>query len=344
MAQAAPKIVFGTAGIGVLASETQSGLLDILKKHNVKVLDTARFYKDSEMTLKEYEAPKFFEINTKASGFGLGRLSKQSVLDSNKKSLEHLGVDSVDLYYFHSPDPDTPIEESLSAIQELYAAGKFKRVSQFFFHKRSIPNGSWTYNYSMQFGLSNFLAEDVQRIYDIQKAANSVLPTVFQGNYNAVSRHIEEDLFLLLRRLDISFYAYSPIAGGFLVKDSAGIRSKEVEGRFNDQSSSGATYSTIYAKESLLSALDEWGETAEGAGISKAALAYRWISYHSELDPKYGDAVIIGARKTEQLEETLVAIEAGPLDKATAEKAGAIWEKVKAEAPRDNWNSYHSLR
>jgi aryl-alcohol dehydrogenase-like predicted oxidoreductase len=195
-----------------------------------------------------------------------------------------------------------------------------------------------------QFGLSNLLPQDVQKVYDIQKAAKSVLPTVFQGNYNAVSRHIEEDLFPLLRKLNISFYAYSPIAGGFLVKDSNAIRTKELEGRFTDKMMSGAMYSTLYGKEVLLNALDEWGEIAKGAGITKAALAYRWIAYHSKLDPKYGDSIIVGARKTEQLEETLVAIEAGPLDRATAEKAGAIWAKVKDEAPRDNWNSYSSGR
>ena len=201
-----------------------------------------------------------------------------------------------------------------------------------------------TNTYELQFGLSNFLPSDVQKIYDIQKAANSVLPSVFQGNYNPVSRHIEEDLFPVLRKLNISFYAYSPIAGGFLVKDPAAIRSKEVEGRFNDKTGTGSMYSTLYGKETLLSALEEWGEIAKAAGISKAALAYRWTSYHSALDPKHGDGLIVGARKTEQLEETLVAIEAGPLDKSTAEKAGAVWSKVKAEAPRDNWHSYASSR
>lgn len=155
---------------------------------------------------------------------------------------------------------------------------------------------------------------------------------------------MEEDLFPLLRKLNISFYAYSPIAGGFLVKDSASIRAKDLEGRFSDKTMSGAMYSTIYGKDSLLQALDEWGEIAKDAGILKAGLAYRWTAYHSKLDPKYGDAIIVGARKTEQLEETLVAIEAGPLDQATAEKAGAIWAKVKNEAPRDNWNSYASGR
>ena len=48
---------------------------------------------------------------------------------------------------------------------------------------------------------------DVQRIYDIQSAAKSVLPTVYQGNYNAVARHVEQSLFPLLRKLKISFLA-----------------------------------------------------------------------------------------------------------------------------------------
>ncbi|TVY87572.1 Oxidoreductase, partial [Lachnellula willkommii] len=309
----------------------------------------------SELTLKKYNAPKTFEINTKAPGFKAGALSKQRILQGLEKSLEDLGVDSVcmpcaftnhtfaiclsdwdwgiwkngcadwsradvDLYYFHSPDPATPIEESLSAIREAYAAGKFKR-----------------------FGLSNFLPADVQKIHDIQKAANSILPTVFQGNYNPVSRHIEEDLFPLLRKLNISFYAYSPIAGGFLVKDAAAIRSQDVEGRFGAKTGSANLYATLYGKESLLGALEEWGDIAREAGVSKAALAYRWVSYHSALRPGLGDGIIVGARKTGQLEETLIAIQAGPLDEVTAEKARAVWGKVKAEAPRDNWNSFGAI-
>ena len=107
----------------------------------------------------------------------------------------------------------------------------------------------------------------------------------------------------------------------------------------------GDMYPVLYGKESLYRALDEWGEIARDAGgISKAALAYRWIAYHSALKREEGDGVIIGASKIEQLEETLKAIEAGPLDNRTAERASAIWEEVKGDAPRDNWNDYLALR
>ena len=184
----------------------------------------------------------------------------------------------------------------------------------------------------------------MQKIYDIQAAASSVLPTVFQGNYNAVSRHIEDDLFPLLRKLKISFYAYSPSAGGFLVKDAAQIRSKEVEGRFGGKDFIGNMYNTLYNKESLLQALDEWNGIAKRSGVSRAALAYRWIAYHSALKKEHGDGIIIGARILSQLEETLTAFEAGPLEKEIATQCSNIWEKVKNDAPRDNFSDFMALQ
>ena len=195
-----------------------------------------------------------------------------------------------------------------------------------------------------QFGLSNFRPADVQKIYDIQSAAGSVLPSVFQGNYNAVSRHIEKDLFPLLHKLKISFYAYSPIAGGFLVKNSAQLRAKDDPGRFGPNTRTGDMYTSMYGKESLFQAVDEWGQIATDAGISKAALAYRWITFHSALKGENGDAVIVGASKSAQLEETLTAVEQGPLPESIAERASAIWEKVEHEAPLDNYNSFAALK
>jgi len=320
MASTAPKVSFGTAGVSSLAPEVVEGLLGVLEKHNVKELDTAYIYPDSEKVLGEVNAPVKFTISTKAPGFAPGSLNKQSVLDGIDKSLSQLGVKSVDIYYLHAPDPNTPIEETLSAISESYKAGKFAR-----------------------FGISNFRPAEVQKIYDIQSVAGAVLPTVFQGNYNAVSRHIEEDLFPLLRKLKISFYAYSPIGGGFLTKNSVQLRAQDDEGRFGPKSRVGELYIAMYSKDTLFNALDEWGAIAQDAGISKAALAYRWIAYHSALRKEHGDAIIVGASKVAQLEESLGAIEEGPLEAKIAERASAIWETVKDEAPLDNYHSYSAV-
>ncbi|MCJ1356558.1 MAG: hypothetical protein MMC33_006553 [Icmadophila ericetorum] len=317
MADSGPEIIYGAAGVARVSTEELDEWLNILQKHNVKSLDTAYAYPNSEVTLGQIGAPKKFAIHTKAPGLSPGSMSKQKILEGMEKALKELQVDRVDLYYLHAPDTGTPIEETLSAIQELYAAGKFKR-----------------------FGISNYLPADVQKIYDIQASAHSVLPTVFQGNYNAVSRHVEDDLFPLLHKLGISFYAYSPIAGGFLIKDSAQLRSKEVEGRFNGETWLKDMYTSLYGKESLYQAVDQWGVIAKDAGISKAALAYRWITYHSALSKEHGDGVIFGASKLSQLEETLAAIDVGPLDAETAKRASGIWEAIKKDAPRDNYHDY----
>jgi len=317
MTQFKVKLLYGTSSIKALGAEIAKSMLETLEKHNVKDLDTAWLYKDSEKTLGEIGAPKKFTMHTKAPGFELGIMSKKSINEGIEKSLKELGVSSVETYFLHAPDPKTSIEETLSAISELHAAGKFEH-----------------------FGLSNFLVEDVQKIYDIQKSAGKVLPTVYQGNYSAVSRHIEEDLFPLLRKLGIAFYAYSPIAGGFLVKDPAMFKTGTGEGRWKE---SDDMYGSMYNKPSLLKGLEEWSSIAKEAGISKAALAYRWIAYNSALKPQYGDGVIIGASKVSQLEETLVVIEDGPLDEKTCKKIDAIWTTVKDDAPLDNYNSYAKL-
>lgn len=226
----------------------------------------------------------------------------------------------VDIYYLHAPAKDTPYEDTLSGINQLYKEGKFER-----------------------FGLSNYTASAVQEIYDLQKKNDGVLPTVYQGNYNAVSRLIEKDLFPVLRKLNIAFNAYSPIAGGFLVKSSESFRSNSIEtGRFSATNRSemiGKMYNTMYMKDSMLEALDEWEEVAKKEGVSKAALAYRWIAWHSALKGPE-DGVIVGASKGSQLEETLSAIKAGPLSEEAVNGIEAIWKKVEKDAPVDNYESF----
>ncbi|KAI6715646.1 aldehyde reductase [Diplocarpon mali] len=335
MAQEAPAVVFGSAGVAAFSDEQLVEIFGILDKHHVKEIDTARLYGPSESILGKHGAPKRYAIHTKALGFQPGVMGKQGVLDSIATSFQDLGVEQVrgfkmsrarrvltsqvDIFYLHSPDPATPIEETLSAIREIYAAGKFKRARL-------------------------MSSQQQERLYDIQTKANSVRPSVFQGNYNAVARHMESDLFPLLRKLNISFYAYSPIAGGFLVKESQQLRDQSIAGRFGANSQIGDMYIKMYTKPSLLEALDEWGVIAKDAGVPKAALAYRWIAYHSALKASCGDAIIIGASRPSQVEDTLSYIEAGPLDAKIAERASGLWKQIEKDAPIDNWNSHSILK
>ncbi|KAK9243146.1 NADP-dependent oxidoreductase domain-containing protein [Lipomyces tetrasporus] len=309
------KIIFGAFGFEKYSLETRHAILAVLEENNVKEIDTAWLYVGSEQALFEAGAPARFTIDTKAPGFHSGALSKSSVLTGAKKSLDSLGTQQVDTYFLHSPDPDTPLEETLGAIQELFEAGMFVR-----------------------FGLSNFAPKQVQEVYDIMAAKGHVLPTVYQGNYNAVARSYESELFPLLHKLGIKFYAYSPIAGGFLVKSSEALRTGIQGGRWDKDSPIGEMYLGLYSRPKLLAALDKWELIATEAGVTKAALAYRWVVFSSALDPKYDDGVIIGATKVEQLQESLKALEDGPLPDSIVAKIDKLWEDIKDEAPVDNYH------
>lgn len=220
------------------------------------------------------------------------------------ESLSLLGVSSVELFYLHGPDASTPIEETMDAVNELYKQGKFKR-----------------------FGLSNFSPEDTEKVYRYAQSKSYVLPSVYQGNYNAFARKNEAKLIPLLRELDIPFYAYSPIAGGFLAKTSDELLANKVF-RFDKTSSIGAIYHKMYVKEPLLKGLDQWGKIANSLGITRASLAYRWIAHHSVLNGALGDGVIIGSRSAEQLTQTLDDIAEGPLPQEAVVKIDAIWDSI----------------
>ncbi|KAL9117225.1 MAG: hypothetical protein Q9187_006242 [Circinaria calcarea] len=307
------KVIYGAAFLGRFSDEEKKATLDVLEQYRVKDLDTAASYPGSEKVLGELGAPAKFVIHTKAPGRAPGSLKKESVLAAAEKSFTKLGVKTIESYFLHAPDTDTPIEETLDAIQEVYKSGKFKH-----------------------FGLSNYQPEDVQRIYDYASSKGYVLPSVYQGNYNPVSRLNEVELFPLLRKLKMSFYAYSPLAGGFLVKTPEFMAAGN-QGRWDKSVPYGALYHKLYNKPSMLEALTQWEAISKQSGIAKAALAYRWVAFNSQLTAKYGDGIIIGASRLAQLEETLKWLEDGPLDSNVTQQIEKVWDAVKDEAPFDNY-------
>lgn len=218
--------------------------------------------------------------------------------------------DQVDVYYLHGPDEGTPLSETLEGVQQLYQLGCFKR-----------------------FGLSNFLAQDVQKAYDYAKERGYVLPTVYQGNYSPVARLQETLLFPTLRKLGIAFYAYSPLAGGFLTKTAEDI--KQGKGRFNDNFI-GGMYKSMYCKSTYVNALAKWGAVAEAEGVTRAELAYRWVVFNPLLSKANGDGIVLGASSNEQLEQTLVSVAKGKLSEKALKAIDEIWESIKHEAPYDN--------
>ncbi|CAF1359429.1 unnamed protein product [Adineta steineri] len=162
-----------------------SQVLNILKENGIDELDTARVYGEgtTEELLGETSEFQAFTVSTKANPM-ISKLTKENTTKQCDESLKAMKRSSVDIFYIHAPDRETPFEETAQAINDLYQRGSFKR-----------------------FGLSNFTAEEVQQMYNICKEKNYVLPSVYQGNYNPITRKNEQELFPLLRKLGIHFYA-----------------------------------------------------------------------------------------------------------------------------------------
>lgn len=290
-------------------SDKLQTFLDYLVALNVKGIDTAQVYGDSEAVLGEAGSREKFEIATKLPGITVpGSLQREQVVERTRESLKKLKVDQVDILYLHTPDPSIPIEETLQGVQELFTSGAFRR-----------------------FGLSNYAAEDVRNIYEHQKSKGWVLPSLYQGAYNPISRHYETDLLPLLRKLGIPFYAYSPTAGGFLAKSKHQVLNGA--GRFGKSGGTeGLFFNELYNKPALLEILDAWSEIARDAGTSPYHLATRWVSYNSTLRPEYGDALIIGVHDLKQLNENIAGLDQGPLPPSIAERVEAIWERARHES------------
>lgn len=311
------KLVFGGFPISDSANfntpDVREQLLNLLLANGVTNIDTARGYPGSEIAIGALDKRTSFAIDTKLpSGFAPGSATKDGVIRDSQDSLDKVKIKQFDILYLHAPDTSIPFEETLEGINEVYKKGIFKR-----------------------FGVSNFSAEQVQQVYDVAKAKGYPLPEVYQGNYNPIARHLETQLFPTLRKLGIAFYAYSPLAGGFLTKTAADLDAGA--GRFNEKAL-GGLYKLMYDKPSFRAALSKWDEVAQKEGVSKAELAYRWVAYHSHLQSEE-DGVIFGASNLKQTEQTAQALKKGKLSADAVKNIEDIWQSIKADAPLDNFSS-----
>ncbi|CAI7588789.1 unnamed protein product [Penicillium crustosum] len=315
------KIVWGGASImdevAYPTLESINEVLDILQSNDIKTIDTAKIYNNSEELLGKVHADSRFTIDSKyPGGFSPDPSTPESLVTSLNESLARLQTNQLDVYYMHAPERRSSMEDLLASINASYQAGKFKR-----------------------FGLSNYLAEEVEEVVRICREKNYVVPSVYQGNYSAVARRGEKEIFPTLRKHNISFYAYSPIAGGFLTKDVATLVAGG-QGRWDPNTPLGGIYNALFNKPSMLKGLEQWEKISKESSISKVELAYRWVAHNSALKEKLGDAVIVGSRNAEQLNQTLAALSKGPLSPEIAAQIEQVWKSVEADAPLDTFNSF----
>lgn len=95
----------------------------------------------------------------------------------------------------------------------------------------------------------------------------------------------------------------------------------------------------MYNQPKFLDLLDEWANIAAEEGVSQAALAYRWVNFHSALKPELGDGVIFGASSNEQIVQTIDCLRSGPLRDSAAKRINELWATVKDDAFMDNFEA-----
>lgn len=174
-----------------------NGFLNTFAKRGYHQVDTARMYSPqapgtSEPRIGAVSARQSFAIDTKVGGREAGSHSKNNVLKEIDTSLEDLKINQINIEYLHVPDRATPFLEACEAMDQAHKEGKIKL---------------W--------GLSNYTAEETQSFIDICEEHDLVKPSVYQGPYNPIIRSSEKELFAVLRKNGMAFYAYSPGAGGF---------------------------------------------------------------------------------------------------------------------------------
>lgn len=282
-----------------------------------KEVDTAFMYNDgqAETIIGDMNLPQTVNIATKANPWDGKTLKPESVRSQLETSLKRLKTDCVQLFYLHAPDHQNPVQDTLRACHELHKEGKFKEL-----------------------GLSNYASWEVAEILCICRHNDWIVPTVYQGMYNATTRQVETELLPCLRHYGIRYYAYNPLAGGLLTgkyqyEDKEGT---QPAGRFFGNSWAGA-YRDRYWKRSHFQAIDlvmKAMETAYGAEKpTMTSAALRWMYHHSQLRGDLGDGVIIGMSSMEQLHQNLSASEEGPLDDRVVEAFKQAWNLVGHECP-----------
>jgi len=252
MSKTALNVVFGTHAFGYENENSKNtisdkaivnNILEVYKKHGHHELDTARRYGagTSERVLGEadYQAQGFI-VDTKANSFTPGSHSAEEIAKSVKESLHELKTNKVHIFYLHAPDRSVPFEVTLAAIDAEYKKGHFEH-----------------------FGLSNYTAEEVEQFVQIAKEKGYVKPTAYQGLYNLLARGNEDTLFPVLRKHGIRFYAYSPLAGGFLTDDITRDYQAPAATRFDASVPVGALYRNHFWKDSHFKALEVLKEAAK---------------------------------------------------------------------------------
>lgn len=201
--------------------------------------------------------------------------SKKYLVSSLDQSLKRMGLDYVDIFYHHRPDPETPLEETMMALDLIVRQGK-----------------------ALYAGISNYPADEAQKAIDILKQLGTPC-LIHQPKYSMLERWVENGLLDVLEKEGVGCIPFSPLAQGLLTN-------KYLKGIPAD---SRAAKPTGFLQESqvtpeTINKVKQLNEIAQQRGQTLAQMALAWILK----DPRI-TSVLIGASKPEQLADSLKCLE-----------------------------------
>jgi L-glyceraldehyde 3-phosphate reductase len=202
--------------------------------------------------------------------------SRKYLISSLDQSLKRMGIDYVDIFYHHRPDPNTPLEETIGTLIDILNSGK-----------------------ALYVGISNYSAEDTLKVEDYLNSKGKHC-LIHQPKYNMFNRWIENDLLNVLKERQIGSIVFSPLAQGVLTdKYLNGI----------PENSRAAKETGFLQKDTITNKVMEkvkkLNELANSRGQKLSQMALSWVLRHPEVT-----SALIGASNTIQIEEAVASIEA----------------------------------
>jgi aryl-alcohol dehydrogenase (NADP+) len=231
--------------------------------------------------------------------------SRRHVLQAAEASLRRLQTDVIDLYQLHAFDTETPLEETLRALEDLVKSGKARAI-----------------------GCSNYRAFELARALGISERLSLARYSSAQPRYNVLYREIETELLPLCREAGVGVMVFNPLAGGLLTGKHAPGAPPDPGGRFGERMGTTAqAYRRRYWQDEALAAVASLKSYFDPRGKALASVAVAWV-----LEQPGITAAIVGASRPDQLQATL----AGPdvkLDDEERKVLDEVWFSLPRQRP-----------
>jgi aryl-alcohol dehydrogenase-like predicted oxidoreductase len=270
---------------GRLGSGRTRLVVDAAIAAGITFIDTADVYGNrggSERLLGETLGTRRKEV-VLATKFGLpmdeaGRLkgaSRAYVMTAVEESLKRLKTEWIDLYYLHRPDPATPIEETLRALEDLVRQGKVRFT-----------------------GCSNLSGPQLVDSFEVARAQNLIRFAAAQDEYNLLSRGIEADLLAVIERHGVALIPYFPLASGLLTGKYRKGQPMPPGTRLSEQ-----RFSARFMNEANVEVVEELAVFCAERGRTTLQLAFGWLLSRSSVA-----SIIAGATSPEQVQQIADAL------------------------------------